>query len=394
MQRVGDEFTVIDGNGNGVNAATVTVYDAATLALLPNVYNSGGSLTTPASKVNPFTTDAVGRWSISLPDGRYNFVISGGNIATYTIYNVCVFDNTVTYPSPALGTVTSIGVAVPAEMTATAAITGAGVVTLDWATEVKNKIFAGPATGADANPTFRVAVLADLPSFGPTATTTFGSASKSAAVTTNAQGIITSISESTITAAYASITGKPTTVAGYGITNGISVLYRPYASVTVGNTTTESTLISATGAGSLTVAGTVPVAGSTFKWLLYGYMTKTAASTLRVKLKWGTQVLLDTTALAFPVLTHGGSSPFKMEIVYTVRTTGAGGTGIGQILLITPSVAIATVTDALIWPQPGFTATSAVDTTASGAMDVKITWGTADAGCTMTVTNANLYLEG
>lgn len=47
----------------------------------------------------------------------------------------------------------------------------------------------------------------------------FGSATKSVTTTVNAKGLVTAISEATITPAFSSLTGTPTTLAGYGITD-------------------------------------------------------------------------------------------------------------------------------------------------------------------------------
>lgn len=396
MQRVGANHTVVDANGNGVNAATVTVYDSVTLLALANVYEATGSLTAPASKVNPFTTDSVGRWAISLPDGRYNFAYTGGNFANYTDYNICVFDNTITYPSPALGTVTSVAQTVPAEFTITGSpVTSTGTLAIAKATQAKNTIWAGPTTGANAQPTFRVAVLADLPAFGPTASTTFGSATKASVVTTNAQGIITTITESTVTPAWASVSSTPTTVAGYGITNSITILATgPSTNTTVGNTTTETSLLQNPYASMNPTAGG---GGTTLRTVIMGfYAQSVAAQTLRIRMKAGTQVLLDTTALTFATLSTTTSSPFRLELVFTGRVSDPTvGTGWGQIFLTTPGAGLATTGNTYCWPEPGFTAdATGLNTASPGAIDVLLQWGTAGAGATITVTNFTVYQEG
>lgn len=50
----------------------------------------------------------------------------------------------------------------------------------------------------------------------------FGSATQSLSITADAKGRITAISAQTITPAWTSITGKPTTLTGYGITNSMT----------------------------------------------------------------------------------------------------------------------------------------------------------------------------
>lgn len=62
------------------------------------------------------------------------------------------------------GTVTSVGLALPASLfDVTAAITSAGTLTGSLKVQAANRLFAGPATGADAVPTMRAMVAADIP---------------------------------------------------------------------------------------------------------------------------------------------------------------------------------------------------------------------------------------
>lgn len=67
-------------------------------------------------------------------------------------------------PASSGGTVTSVQVAAPAQFNVTGGpITTSGTITLAWANQNANLIFAGPASGAAAAPTFRAMVAADLP---------------------------------------------------------------------------------------------------------------------------------------------------------------------------------------------------------------------------------------
>lgn len=78
------------------------------------------------------------------------------------------------------GTVTSVALALPAFITVTGSpVTGAGTLTGTLATQTANTIFAGPASGAAAAPTFRVLTLAsaDFVNQGTTSTVLHGNAS-------------------------------------------------------------------------------------------------------------------------------------------------------------------------------------------------------------------------
>lgn len=392
MQRIGAEYPVVDERGNGIAGATVTIYTAGASTPLPVVYAATGSALTPSATTNPITTDSLGRWQVALPDGRYDIVISGTGITSYTIPNVCVFDNTVTYPSPALGTVTSVGMTVPSIMSVSGSpVTSSGTLAVSMAaasgTGVAGKFLGTPSGGGLGTIALRIIALNDLPSFGPTASTTFGSATKASVVTTNGQGIITSISESTVTPAWSSVTGKPSTVVATALTDQVACVFRQTTTVTVGNTTTETTLIGA-GAGSATLAANQLVAGSTVRVKIAGY-SQWASGTLTIKLKLGANTVITTGAVAFGTA-WAASQPTMLELVYTTRTTGAGGTGIGQVIMHSLNGASG-VTQSLPYAMTG---TSTVDTTASNAVDVTIQWGTAAATNTMTVTNLQIFLEG
>lgn len=86
---------------------------------------------------------------------------------------------------------------------------------------------------------------ADLPNSGVTAAT-YGSATQAAVVVVDAKGRITSASNVTIAPAWTSITGKPTTLAGYGITD--ATLQNAYNASPVGATTPQILTSAAKGA--------------------------------------------------------------------------------------------------------------------------------------------------
>ena len=84
-----------------------------------------------------------------------------------------------------------------------------------------NYVYSGPTSGSAAPAAFRLMVNADLPNSG-IVSGSYGSATQVPALTINSKGIVTAASAVTITPAFSSITGKPTTLSGYGITDGVS----------------------------------------------------------------------------------------------------------------------------------------------------------------------------
>lgn len=71
---------------------------------------------------------------------------------------------------PGSGTVTSVGLSLPSIITVSnSPVTSSGTLTGVLATQTANTVFAGPASGAAAAPTFRVLTTADIPAASVTA---------------------------------------------------------------------------------------------------------------------------------------------------------------------------------------------------------------------------------
>ena len=94
--------------------------------------------------------------------------------------------------------------------------------TLIVAPVAANSFFAGPTAGGVADPVFRTMVNADLPNSGVVANT-YGSGTQVPVLVVNSKGVVTSASAVDVTPAWANITGTPTTIAGYGITDGVTL---------------------------------------------------------------------------------------------------------------------------------------------------------------------------
>lgn len=219
MQRY---FGVVqDQTGRPIQGAAVSVYAAGTVTPLVAIYEAAGSRTAPATQSNPMYTDANGEFSLAASDGLYDFYITGGSISSKVIPNVIFFDDLNTAPSPALGTVTSVGITAPSFMTVTGSpVTGAGTIGLSMASQSANRVLASP-DGVAGAPSIRALVGNDLPAAGTAGT--YGSATQVPQFTTDAKGRVTSATPVTITPAFSSLTGKPTTLAGYGISDGASL---------------------------------------------------------------------------------------------------------------------------------------------------------------------------
>jgi hypothetical protein len=94
--------------------------------------------------------------------------------------------------------------------------------TLILAPVAANSFFAGPTSGGVADPVFRTMVNADLPASGVVANT-YGSGTQVPVLVVNSKGVVTSASAVDVTPAWLNVTGTPTTIAGYGITDGVTL---------------------------------------------------------------------------------------------------------------------------------------------------------------------------
>jgi hypothetical protein len=156
------------------------------------------------------------------------------------------------------GSVSSVGLTMPSIFSVSGSpITTSGTLGVTYVTQSANTVFAGPTSGGVSAPAFRSLVTADFPASGAAAAT-YGSATQSAVVAVDATGRITSASNSTITPAFSSITGTPTTLAGYGITDAAL------------SATTISAGTGLTGGGSLAANRTISIATTGVSAATYG----------------------------------------------------------------------------------------------------------------------------
>lgn len=159
----------------------------------------------------------------------------------------------------------------------------------------------------------------------------------------------------------------------------VGCIFTQTQNVTVANTVTETTLIG-TGIGTVTLPANFFTAGKTLLIRLRGYFSTTGAPNIQFKLKHGAVTLVDSGAFATPA--NVANQLFDLYWVITCYTTGATGTvwtqGQGTLY---GAHASSTMFDMET------TAAVTIDTTASGAMDATVTWGTANPSDTITATN-------
>lgn len=141
----------------------------------------------------------------------------------------------------------------------------------------------------------------------------------------------------------------------------------------VSNTTTETSLISSTPTMQVIAANEV-VIGTSFRFYMTGgYKTTIAPVTIRFRVKFGSTLLLDTTAVTIPE-SNAGTGFFELIGNTSFRTIGASGTcaAYGYVLFSRGPLS----TDISVARMPLAT-TPSVDTTTAQTPGVTVQWGAA-----------------
>jgi hypothetical protein len=161
------------------------------------------------------------------------------------------------------GTVTSVGLSLPDIFTVSGSpVTSSGTLSATLATQSANAIFAGPATGSAAAPTFRALVAADIPDLSATYLSLSGTQTASGTYTfsgtVNHTGTL-QIGSSTVTASAAELNLLDNAVANT-VVNSTAVIYGSAGEIAAASITTTGNV---TVGGDLTVNGTVTSINST-----------------------------------------------------------------------------------------------------------------------------------
>ena len=163
-------------------------------------------------------------------------------------------------------------------------------------------------------------------------------------------------------------------------------IFAQTAVATVGNTAVETTLMSTSGAvGSKTIPASYLKAGNYIKVYLSGSIeTDAIPPLLTLTLYYGAEVL--STVAVTPGAIIAAGTYFEYTATINARSVGATGDVVsGQVMRIDNA------TTPTIVAVP---AVQVTDTTAAGAIDVKITWGTADAQNTISVLTGYIEVIG
>lgn len=176
-----------DGNGGDITAGYRTSGGTAVLGIFKVATGAGFGL----------TADGITQTS-AYPS---SITVTGGIITAMTAGS-----------APGTGTVTSVALTMPSIFSvAGSPITTSGTFTVTFATETANTVFAGPASGGAATPTFRALVAADIPNISAakiTSGTLLAVRGGTGTVAYTAGDILYADSTTTLTVAPAGTTGQ------------------------------------------------------------------------------------------------------------------------------------------------------------------------------------------
>lgn len=375
---------------NGVNfdgSAAITVTAAAgtltgaTLAsnVLASSLTSTGTLTGGATGAG-FTL-AVGTSTIS-------GVVPAANLGSGTPDNTKYLRGDGAWIVGGSGSVTSVAMTAPSAVITVGGspITTTGTLALSFATQVKNLVWAGPTTGADAAPTFRTVVNADLPLTGVVAATY-------PKVTVNTAGVVTAgAAQITLTTDVTGILPMANGGTGVGVSaddtillgSGVAWVAKTLPDCAVGLTYTQATntfgcasaapghaILSATHTDSLAAAvvrGDVIVGNSTPAW-----GRKAVGATGTLFRSDGTDPAWTSTVL----IASAGSLGFTSRGAWTAAADGQlAFSNTGATLKIVTQVGVAPTVSSGFGTSPAITAGS---TDSNGEINVG-TGGSATSG--------------
>lgn len=176
----------------GTSSSTPT-FSSQTLSATTNQLTLGTTNTATISVIAPATSRT---YSIADPGANANFVMdTAGPLVITSTPSVgqvltATSGTTANWASPTTGTVTSVGLSLPASVFSISGspVIGSGTLTVSFNTQTSNTFFAGPSSGGAAVPTFRAITTADLPvaillSYAEQTSTTFITAFSSATFT-------------------------------------------------------------------------------------------------------------------------------------------------------------------------------------------------------------------
>jgi hypothetical protein len=163
---------------------------------------------------------------------------------------------------------------------------------------------------------------------------------------------------------------NPLTIAS----NNYGLFVQTGNSTVITNTVVESTLING-GIGTLTVPANGFSVGDSFRGVFGGVLNAVNNQTIRVRVKAGAVVLLDSGAQPITNITN---DIFSLNIDFTIRALGAA--GVASIVSLGAFHYTKTVNGTIQGFAFNVVNNTTFDTTVSNTLDVTVQWGAANPG--------------
>jgi len=162
-------------------------------------------------------------------------------------------------------------------------------------------------------------------------------------------------------------------------------VYVSKALATIANTTTETTLLTATATGTKTLPANFFTVGKKIKIKTMGFISTSGNPNTTMRIKTGATTLITSTITMSPNLSNAF---VQSEIDIICLTTGSSGT------VILSGVSHVITGSAVTCRPLVVTSAATIDTTGALAIDQTYEWGTASAGNTVTITTATIEVIG
>lgn len=324
------------GGGGGVSSVALS---------LPNIFSvSGSPVTSSGTLTGTLASQSVNRvfagpttGSASTPAFR---ALVAADLGSGTADSTKFLRGDLTWQT-ALGSVTSVALAAPAEFTVSGSpVTGSGTLTLTKAEQSANLVFAAPSSGPAAQPGFRSLVAADLPSIAE-AKFLFSDIT-TANASTVMHGLLPKLSGSGSDCFRGDGTWNACATGGGGGGSG------DFSTNTTTSTAQQVVVASGTG-GKTGTFSTVSGVGILNSGVLTGKTNPAGAFVGDIDTQTvSNKTLITPTIASFVNATHGhtgASSGGQLALNAFSSTTGSGAI-VGQTspVLITPNIGVATAT--------------------------------------------------
>jgi hypothetical protein len=145
-------------------------------------------------------------------------------------------------------------------------------------------------------------------------------------------------------------------------------------STPITNTTTETSLING-GVGTLTVPANAFKVGDSFRAVMAGVLNVANNQTIRIRVKSGSVILLDS--LAQPI-TNITNDVFSLNVDFTIRQLGAA--GVASIVSLATFHYVKTSNASVQGFAFNQVNSTTFDTTISNTLDITVEWGAANTG--------------